>query len=333
MMNWQMKIISRIRNNLFAQLTAIPVCGLLAVTAWAQPYPAKPVRIILPQPAGQGPSDVSTRLIAQSVSANLGQPMVIENRPGAAGVIGLEACARAAPDGYTACVTSANIMLLTPHMVPNLPYDPQRSFLPVINIGAFSSALVARPGLAASNVREVFDLARARPGALTLGTFGVTHLYVSWLKKEKNVSLYDVPYKTAAQTLAGAVSGDLDLAMFSVGGVVPLAKSGKVRTLAVTGDHRSPYLPGVPTFREAGIELEIPNWFGVFAPAGTPAEAVLRLNTEINRVLADPKIRDLLLERAGLDAVGGNTAQLATLVARDRELFSTLVKTAGIKIE
>jgi len=332
-MNWQTKITSRFRNNLSARLPAFCIVAMIVVAASAQPYPAKPVRIILPQPAGQGPSDVSTRLIAQSVGPHLGQPMVIENRPGAAGVIGLEACARAVADGYTACVTSANIMLLTPHLVPSLPYDPQRSFAPVINIGAFSSTLVARAGLAASNVREVFDLARAKPGALTLGTFGITNLYVSWLKKEKNVSLYDVPYKTAAQTLAGAVSGDLDLAMFSIGGVVPLAKSGKVRALAVTGDHRSPYLPEVPTFREAGIELEIPNWFGVFAPAGTPNESVLRLNTEINRVLADPKIRDLLLERAGLDAIGGSTAQLTALVARDRELFSTLVKTAGIKSE
>lgn len=149
----------------------------------------------------------------------------------------------------------------------------------------------------------------------------------------KNVALYDVPYKTAAQTLAGAVAGDLHLAVFSVGGVVPLAKSGKVRALAVSGERRSPYLPDVPTFKEAGIELDIPAWFGVFVPTGTPAEAVIRLNAEFNKVLADTRIRDQLLERAGMDAIGGTSAQFSALIARDRELFAALVKTAGIKAE
>lgn len=276
---------------------------------------------------------MSTRLIAQSVGPLLGQPLVVENRPGAAGAIGLEACARAAPDGYTACVTSANVMLLTPYLVARLAYDPQKSFSPVINVGAFSSALVAHPSLAANTVREMFDLARAKPEALTLGTFGVTNLYVSWLKKEKNVSLYDVPYKTAAQTLAGAVAGDLHLAVFSVGGVLPLAKSRKVKALAVSGDKRSPFMPDIPTFKEAGIELDIPSWFGVFVPAGTPVEAVQRLNIEINKVLSETKIRDQLLERAGMDAIGGTTAQMSALIARDRDLFAMLVKTAGLKAE
>ncbi|MFM9970936.1 MAG: Bug family tripartite tricarboxylate transporter substrate binding protein [Burkholderiales bacterium] len=306
---------------------------IIPFNASGQTYPNKPIRVILPQPAGQGPSDVSTRLIAQAVSTSIGQPLIVENRPGAAGAIGLEACARAAPDGYTVCVTSANVMLLTPHLVAKLAYDAQKAFVPVITMGAFSSALVANPGLAANSVREMFDLARAKPGALTLGTFGITNLYLPWLKREKNVVLYDIPYKTAAQTLAGAISGDLHLAIFSVGGVAPMAKSGKVRALAVSGDRRSPYLPEVPTFREAGIELDIPNWFGVFAPTGIPNEAVTRLNSEINKVLADAKIRDQLLERAGMDATGGTTAQFAALVAKDRELFASLVKAAGIKPE
>lgn len=326
-------IFHSIPNTLLVSLATGWLVGFTGFSAQAQSYPVKPVRVILPQPAGQGPSDVSTRLIAQGVSPSIGQPLVIENRAGAAGVIGLEACARAAPDGYTACITSANVMLLTPHLVARLPYDAQKSFAPVITVGAFSSALVANPSLAANTVREMFDLARAKPGALTLGTFGVTNLYVAWLKKEKNVALYDVPYKTAAQTLAGAVAGDLHLAVFSVGGVVPLAKSGKVRALAVSGERRSPYLPDVPTFKEAGIELDIPAWFGVFVPTGTPAEAVIRLNAEFNKVLADTRIRDQLLERAGMDAIGGTSAQFSALIARDRELFAALVKTAGIKAE
>ena len=164
------------------------------------------------------------------------------------------------------------------------------------NLGSFSSALVANPSLPAQSVREVFDLARTKPGELTMGTFGVTHLYLAWLKKEKGVALYDVPYKTAAQTLAGAVSGDLHLAVFSAGGVITLAKSGKVRVLAVTGEKRSPFLPEVPTFREAGIELEIPAWFGMFAPAGTPAAVVARLNLEFNKAIADSRMREQLLD-------------------------------------
>jgi len=320
-------------NRSFSAQWFAACLAVIGVAAHAQGYPSKPLRVILPQPAGQGPSDVSTRMIAQALGPALGQPLVIENRPGAAGAIGLEACARAAPDGYAACITSANVMLLTPHLVAKLPYDAQKSFAPVINLGAFSSALVANPSLAVNSVRELFDIARAKPGALTLGTFGVTNLYLSWLKKEKGVSLYDVPYKTAAQTLAGAVAGDLHLAVFSVGGVIPMARSGKIKALAVSGERRSPFLPDVPTFREAGIELDIPAWFGVFVPAGTPAEAVTRLNMEINKVLADARIRAQLLERAALDVVGGTTAQFSALVARDRELFAMLVKTAGIKAE
>jgi tripartite-type tricarboxylate transporter receptor subunit TctC len=311
-------------------LAALPF-ALASVSAFAQVFPSKPVRIILPQPAGQGPSDVSTRLIAQVVGPSIGQPLVVENRPGAAGAIGLEACARAAPDGYTVCITSANVMLLTPHMVAKLPYDPQKSFAPVINIGSFASALVANPALNIGSVKELFDLARAKPGAITLGTFGVTHLYVAWLKKEKNVALYDIPYKTAAQTLAGAVSGDLHLAVFSIGGVVPMAKSGKVKALAVSGEKRFPFLPDVPTFTEAGIELDIPAWFGMFAPAGTRPEVVNRLNAEINKALTDAKTREALLERASMDVNGGTPAQFAANVARDRDLFASLVKTAGVK--
>jgi len=309
------------------------VLMLSAAFAHAQAYPVKPVRVILPQPAGQGPSDVSSRLIAQAVSPAIGQPLVVENRPGAAGAIGLEACAKAAPDGYTACITSANVMLLTPHLIARLPYDAQRSFAPVINLGSFSSALVANPSAPFGSVKEMFEAARAKPGALTLGTFGVTNLYLAWLKKEKGVSLYDVPYKTAAQTLAGAVSGDLHLAVFSVGGVAPMAKSGKVKALAVTGERRSAFLPEVPTFREAGIELDIPAWFGMFVPAGTPAEAITRLNAEFNKALADARMRDQLLERAAMDVTGGTTVQFAAIVAKDRDLFASLVKAAGIKQE
>ena len=314
----------------FAACLALASVG---VAAHAQAYPSRLVRVILPQPAGQGPSDVSTRMIAQALGPASGQAIVIENRPGASGAIGLEACARAAPDGYTTCVTSANVMLLTPHLVAKLPYDPKNSFTPVINLGAFSSALVANPSLAVHSVRDLFDLARDKPGALTLGTFGVTNLYVSWLKREKSVSLYDVPYKTAAQTLAGAVAGDLHLAVFSVGGVVPLARSGKIKALAVSGERRSPYLPDVPTFKEAGIELDIPAWFGMFVPSGTPPEAVTRLNLEINKVLAESKIREQLLERAAMDVMGGTTAQFSAQIARDRDLFAMLVKTAGIRAE
>jgi tripartite-type tricarboxylate transporter receptor subunit TctC len=306
---------------------------LFSACALSQGYPAKPVRVILPQPAGQGPSDVSSRMIAQALGPAIGQPFIIENRPGAAGAIGLEACARAAPDGYATCITSANVMLLTPHLIAKIPYDPQNSFAPVINLGAFSSALVANPSLAANSVRELFDIARAKPGALTLGTFGVTNLYLSWLKKEKGISLYDVPYKTAAQTLAGAVAGDLHLAVFSVGGVIPLARSGKIKALAVSGERRSPFLPDVPTFKEAGIELDIPAWFGMFVPSGTPAEAVIRLNLEINKVLSESKIREQLLERAAMDVMGGTTTQFSAQIARDRDLFAMLVKNAGIRAE
>jgi tripartite-type tricarboxylate transporter receptor subunit TctC len=299
----------------------------------AQGYPAKPVRVILPQPAGQGPSDISTRIITQALGQVLGQPFINDNRAGANGIIGMEACSKAAPDGYTVCVTSASMLLFSPLFVARMPYDPVRSFVPVISLGLPSYALVATPSLPANTLREVFELARAKPDTITWGTFALSGIYVAWLRKIKGVPLYEIPYKTAGQTLAGAVSGDVHLAFYTVGATAPLAKAGKIKILAVATDRRSSQLPDVPTFKEAGIDVVAASWYGMFVPAGTPRQIVNKLNGELNKLLADPSMKVQLQVRAGMEGGGGSPEQFAAMVAADRETYLELANAAGIKPE
>lgn len=303
----------------------------------AQTYPAKPVRVILPQPAGSGPSDVSARAIAQELAQTLGQPFVIENRAGANGLIGAQAVAKSAPDGYTLCITSASVISVNPFMYPDMPYDPPRDFAPVIMIGFSHQALIANPSVPANNLRELLEVARARPGAISWGSFGPgspSHLYIEWLKNVKGINFYNVPYKTAGQAMQGAMAGQVHLAFFALGGAVPLVKAGKLKALAVGGDSRNSALPGVPSMKESGIELNLRNWYGMFAPAATPREVVQRLNSAIAKILAEPKMQEFLVSKAGLGVeppAGGSSEAFDAFLKTDRETYREIVRIAGAK--
>ena len=309
-------------------------CGSLL---HAQTYPAKAVRVVLPQPAGSGPSDVSARAIAQELAQVLGQPFVIENRAGANGLIGAQAVAKSAPDGYTLCITSASVISLNPFMYPDMPYDPPRDFAPVIMIGFAHQALVANPSVPANNLRELLEVARAKPGAITWGSFGPgspSHLYIEWLKNVKGVTFYNVPYKTAGQALQGALGGQVDLAFFALGGAVPLVRAGKLKALAVGGDSRNSALPGVPSMKESGIELHLRNWYGMFAPAATSRDIVQRLNAAVAKILAEPKMQDFLATKAGLGVeppAGGSTEAFDAFLKIDRENYRDIVRITGAK--
>lgn len=312
--------------------------ALAAAPAYSQGYPSKPVRVIEPHPAGSILDNLA-RAYTQVLSQALGQPFVIENRVGGDGIIGAEACARAAPDGYTLCITDSLVISVNPVIRARLPYDPRRDFAPVGQFGSLTSVLIVQPSLPVNSVSELVELARSKPGAITWGSWGLnslSHLYIEWLKKVKGVSFYDVPYKGAIQAAQALLGGQVQVALWGVATVAPLAKSGKVKPLAVTGDTRIAIMPELPTFKEAGIDLVLRAWFGMFAPAGTPAAVVQRLNREIARAVSDAQFREKFLTSQGFAAsppVGGTPEQFAAFLATEREMYESVVKLTGVKEE
>ena len=311
---------------------------LLAVQiASAQSFPSKPLRIIMPNVVG-GPHDTAARAAAQSLSQTFGQPVVVDNRPAGNGVIGTLACAKAPPDGYSLCLNSLTNISLNPFLIANLPYDPPKDFAPVIQMGTLNSAFVVNPAMAGvNNVKDLLDAARARPATITWSSFGPSSngfLYQQWLKKARNAVFLDVPYKSAIQGLNAALAGEVQVSSYALGGVTPHIKAGKLRALAVSGERRSAFLPDVPTMKEQGIELDIGNWFGIFAPVDTPRPVVQRLNAEFAKLLADPEYSKKVLVSQGFDPEPVNTPeQFAAFLKANREMCENLVKTIGMKPE
>jgi tripartite-type tricarboxylate transporter receptor subunit TctC len=306
--------------------------------AQAQNYPSKPVKVIRPHPPGS-PGDTNARGIMQSLSQTLGQPFLVENRVGADGIIGAEACARAAPDGYTLCGTDDLVTSLNPVIRTKLPYEPMRDFSPIVHLGFLDIGLLVHPSVPANSTGELLALAKAKPGSITWATWGVSslsHLFVEWLKNAKGISFYGVPYKSATQATQGLVGGEVQVAIYGLGLALPMAKGGKLKILAVTGDKRSSIAPELPSVKEAGLDMSLRTWYGLFAPTGTPREIVQRLNAEVGKLLADPGFREKFMTSVGLEyaaPAGGPPEAFAAFLKADRELYARLVKTAGITPE
>ncbi|MBI2960839.1 MAG: tripartite tricarboxylate transporter substrate binding protein [Betaproteobacteria bacterium] len=300
----------------------------------AQGYPSRLVRVI--QPLGVGsPGDLVSRAIAQSLSQTLGQPVVVENRVGANGIIGMEGCAKAAPDGYTICVPSFSQVTMNPVIYSKLPYDPLRDLAPVINIGVINSSIVVNASVPVNTLRELFALAKTKPGALNWGSWGVgsfPHLYLAWMQHSTGTSFTHVPYKTIALAVGAVVAGEVQVLLNTPGLVAPQVKAGKVKVLAVIGRKRSPLLDA-PTLEEAGFELPITSWVGVTAPAGTPKDIVQRLNAEIAALLADPKFVERVLAPMSVDPIGGSPEEFAAFLRKDREIAEKVAKLARLKTE
>jgi tripartite-type tricarboxylate transporter receptor subunit TctC len=319
------------------------LAALLAVSALApaeltaQAFPAKPARILVGTPAG-GPGDVIGRAAAQVLGAALSQPFVVENRVGADGMIAGEACARAAPDAYTLCLADSFAVSLNPVMRADMQYDPARDLTPVAHFGFLGAAIFASPSLPASSMRELFELARAKPGSISWGSFGLassSRLYIEWLKK-RGIVFYDVPYKAASQAWQALLAGEVQLAVFAAGAGAPFMKSGKVKALAINTPRRSAHMPNVPTFEEAGMEVNILTWFALFAPASTPREIVERLNAALAPLVRDAALRDKYLTPLGIEIdapAGASPKAIAAFVARERERYAAIVKVTGVKAE
>ena len=303
--------------------------------AWGQAWPSKPIRIIVPFAPG-GPADLLPRLIGPKLTEAWGQPVVVENKPGAGGNIGMDALAKAAPDGYTLVIGPNGNLVVNPHLYPNLPYDVFRDFTPVTLLASFSNVLVVNPEVPAKTVPELIALAKAKPGALSYGSPGTgsqAHLGGDFLKLMAGIDIIHVPYNGTAPAMRDLLGGQISFMFAQTSSALPQVQSGKLRALGVASARRSAQLPDVPTIAESGLPgFEAVSWYALLAPAGTPKEIVTRLQAEIARILQLPDIREKLALQGG-EPVGNTPEQLSSMLKSESSRYADIVKRANIKAE
>ncbi len=311
--------------------------GSLAASALAQPaYPSKPIRIILPYAPG-GPADVMIRAIGQKMSEAWGQPVIVDNKPGANEIVAADALAKSAGDGYTFMVASDSAFSLNQHLYPKIPYDPVADFVPVSKLATAHMMLVARPDLPAANVKEFIELVKRSPGKYNYGSIGagsVNHLASAWFNSVNGLQMEHVAFKGLPAAVQELMAGRID-AMFAVtGGVAPHVESGKVKALAVSGRSRQPAATKVPTFTEEGYaSFEASYYFGVVAPKGTPPEISGRFARELSRIIAADDFKTRYLQPLGFQAVGDTPEQFSAFLRTDREMGAQKVKVSGARLE
>ena len=314
-------------------LSAVLLAISILPVAHAQaPYPSKPVRIIVPYPAG-GYYDVSSRVLGQKFSDALGQPFVIENRPGANAIVGTELTAKSAPDGYTIMMGGIGPHAINASLYPKLSYDPVKDFAPIILVSMTPNALVAHPGVSAKTVGQLLDLARAQPGKLNYASNGSgssVHLCAELLGTMTGTKFNHVPFKGSAPAVAATLGGQTEFAFATAGDVLAHIRGGKLRALAVTSAKRIPALADTPTMIEAGVAgYEATAWFALFAPAGTPREIVARLNAVAAKALDTDEVRERLAPQGSADLVGGAPEMLGNLVKSEIGKWSKVVRESG----
>ncbi|MEO7726327.1 MAG: tripartite tricarboxylate transporter substrate binding protein [Burkholderiales bacterium] len=299
----------------------------------ADPYPVKPVRMIVASGPGSG-DDFATRVLAERLSAILGQQFVVENRPGAGQVIGIEAVARSAPDGYT-LLMAASAIVINEVMYAKPPYDTLRDFVPVTEVASLPNILVVHPALPVKTVRELIALAKTRPGQLNYSSAGSgtsPHLSMELLRIMAGIVLTHIPYKGTGPATVDLVAGQVQLSMPNVLTALPQIKGGKLRALGVTSARRATGLPDIPAIAETLPGYEAIQWYGVLAPAGTAREIVGKLQAEISRILMLPEVKERLAAD-GADAVGNRPDEFAAYVRKELAKWGKVVKTGGIKLE
>jgi tripartite-type tricarboxylate transporter receptor subunit TctC len=300
----------------------------------AQSFPVRgrPVRIVVPFPPG-GQADFQARLIAPELSAALGVPVVVDNRPGASSIIGVQEVARAAPNGHTLLYTIASPIVVNPHVFAKLPYDPLRDLTPVTLAAVAAQVLVARASLPATDIKELVAYAKSHPGELNFSSYGPgtsSHLYGEMLKASAGIDIVHVPYKGAADATKDLVAGRIDLMFMALTAPLPYVQKGDLKVLGVVGDKRISSMPGVPTIVEQGIRgLELTGWLGVFAPTGTPAPTLDRLNSELTRILRRPEIAERFRD-GGSDVTITTPSAFADLVRNDYQKWGEIVRRLGI---
>jgi tripartite-type tricarboxylate transporter receptor subunit TctC len=305
-----------------------------APAAQAQPYPSKPVRIIVGFAAG-GPSDIVARLMAQQLTDRLGRQVVVENRPGATTTIGVNAVVRSAPDGYT-MLMGVSSLGINPHILKNVPYDALKDLAPVSQVVVAPNIMVAHPSLPTRNVKELIAFARPRPGELNLAAGGAgssQHLSIELFNYMAKVKIVHVPYRGQGTALIDVVAGQVTLMMANVISALPHVRNGRLRALGVTSGKRTTVAPEIPTIAEGGLPgYEVVQWYAVFVPAGTPREVINRLNSAVVAAVQDPKVRERIVADGG-DPVGGTPDELGAILRADHARWGEVVRKAGIRVD
>lgn len=298
-------------------------------------YPSKPIRMIVPSAPGSGP-DIMARAIGQKLTESLGQPIVIDDKPGAGGIIGSEAAAKSPPDGYTLIMSNAGAHAVNVSLYAKLPYDPVKDFAPVTLVAMAPNILIVHPALPASSVKELIALAKAKPGELTFGSGGngsTAHLSGEMFRAMAGINIVHVPFKGSPAAVIGVISGQIAIAFPNIPPALPHVRSGKLKALAVTTAKRSAAVPDLPTVAESGLPgYEATAWFGVFAPAATPPQIVARLNAAIVKIVHLRDVRDRLAAE-GAEAVGNTPEQFAQIVKNDIAKWAKVVKASGARPE
>ncbi len=317
------------RNALLASLGAL----LAAQGVRAQEFPTRAIRLVSPFAAGGG-SDFLGRYLSVKLGAALGQSVIVENRAGAGGMLGVDAVAKSAPDGYTIVIGSAGPLTVLPALGTKMPYDPQRDLQPISLLTKQPFVLLTNAQTPAKDLKEFLALARQKPGRLNYGTPGngsAPHLAIEMLKMKTKVFITHVPYKGGPPALADLAAGQIELATADPNTAMPLVKQGRLRALAVTTAKRSPMMPEVPTVAESGVEgYDVAGWFGALVPAGTPQAVVQRLNAEIVKAMNAPEAREALGGLGG-ELLSTTPAQFASHIAAETDRWRVLVKTMNIK--
>ncbi|MCC6474566.1 MAG: tripartite tricarboxylate transporter substrate binding protein [Burkholderiales bacterium] len=317
-------------------VTLAGACLLISTaTVLAQGWPGKPVRFVVPFAPGGG-NDILARVVGERLGAALGQPVVVDNRPGAGGNIGAELVARSAPDGYTQLVAAHATLVINPHMYARVPFDPVKDFAPVGLMGALPVVLAVHADVPAASVRELIALAKARPGGLAYASAGSGtphHLAAEMFKSQTGTSMVHVPFKGGAPAAAELLSGRVQVMFAPINNIAPYLKSGKLRVLAAAGERRVQMLPDVPTIAEAGLPgYAVENWIGLAAPAGTSQEIIRRLNAEIGNALAQGEVRQKL-NALGIEPVTATPAQMAATIVSELARWGSVIRNAGIKAD
>lgn len=324
---------SMIRRRFINSVAVAAALGALAAgPAFAQGYPNQPIKMIVPFPPG-GPTDVQARLIAQKLGENFGQPVLIDNRGGAGGMLGSDVVAKSAPDGYTLLMGASGPHAVGPLMRKQPPYDPLRDFTPLSLVSFSPLMLVVHPSVQANSVQELIGLAKSRPGQLNYGSFGngtMAHFAGELFKSMGGIDIVHVPYKGTAPALADLLAGHIQMMFDTVITALPHVKAGRLRGLAVTKSTRSAAAPDLPTASEAGLPgFEAVSWIGLMGPAGISRNIVDRLSNEMVKILADPALRQKLFD-AGAEPVGSSAAEFAAHMKAEIERWEPVVKAAGL---
>ncbi|MEO6566061.1 MAG: tripartite tricarboxylate transporter substrate binding protein [Casimicrobiaceae bacterium] len=323
------------RRNPGLRLLATVACVFWSALTTAQPWPSKPIRIIVPYPAG-GTSDILARALGPGITAALGQPVIVENKPGSTGNVGAELVAKSPPDGYTLLLADIGSLAIGPSIFPTLPFDPVKDFAPVIMVAYSPHLLAVNPALPAKDVKELIALAKLKPGTLNFavsGIGGANHLAGVDFALRNGIKWAYIPYKGGAQAIADVAGGQADVMFNGMLATYPMVKGGKLKALAISSSKRFAAAPDIPTVAESGLPgFETGSFQGIVAPAGTPPDVINRLHQTITRILASPEMQDRLVT-AGAETRAGTPAEFGTFIRDEKARWAKVVKESGEKFE